>query len=569
MIVRELLTLLGFTIDKASYEKASKAYDQLQGKITQGAAATKQQAAQLGQLGKQAQDATKNTGMLGQALGMLQRFSAQAGISMLLKEYTTLASDANETRSALTQLFGPEGSAQVETWSETMGAAMGRSKYDLQQYASGLGAVLGPVTESREEAQQMAQSLSELAVDLGSFFNTTDQQAMQALRSGLTGEMESLKKYGIVINEAALQELAHQKGIKKKVTQMTVAEKTQLRYAAIIASSAAAQGDAARTSEGMANATKALKAQLKTLGIDAAKKVVPVIEKLVRFARDAVNWFSKMAKSSRILESAMYTLAVVAGVLALEFYGAFVLPALAVGALILLVDELWTTLEGGESVIRDVIDGLFGDGTTAAAVEKIRAGIAAIRQEFAGLDARAVWETFAAGADNAGWAVEQLIKKMIRLLKYTPPGLVYQVGRAAGQAAGLIGQDDAEIEETFAEGLARRQRDQLAERAAGVQQRAAAAAERERERQYGPRSFSAVPTGVAPATMGGEGYGVLRAPAAGGGGAPSPVVVPVNAAAPTIIIQGGDEAKITRVVQKALADDRKAQIAAVGRRGGS
>lgn len=583
MIVRELLTLLGFTIDRASYDKASKAYDQMQGRLAADAKAAQQAGGALDKMGKQAQDAAKGTGMLGSALGMLQRFSAQAGISNLLREYTTLASDANETEGAIKQLFGEENLTAVQTWSETMGAAMGRSKYDLQKYAAGLGAVLGPVTESKEEAQAMAQSLSELAVDLGSFFNTSDEAAMQALRSGLTGEMESLKKYGIVINEATLQEVAHTKGIKKKVSQMTIAEKTELRYAAILERSSAAKNDAIRTSEGMANATKALKAQLKTLGIDAAKKVVPVIEKLVRLARDAVNWFNKMAKNTKILESAMYTLAGVAGVLALEFYGAFVLPALAVAALILVVDELWTTLEGGDTLMRDFIDGIFGDGATAAGIAALKAGLEGVRKAFEGLDAVGVWQTFRDGADNAGFAVERLIQKMIELLGWLNPTVAaIRLLKKAGTATGLLDDDSVEGRramgqgmgareaETISDELELRMREQRANIVAGVEQRKAERAERARTEQYGPRSYSAVPSATEPSVMGGEGYGVLRMPvpeAAGGG--PAPVVVPVNTAAPTINISTSDPATVERVVKRVLADDRKANMAAVGRRGGS
>src|SRR3982750_3920051 len=113
MIVRELLTLLGFTVDKASYDKAKKAYDSLQGSMAAQQRVGQNAAGQTQKQGRAvadaAQQAAKGTNMLGQALGMMQRFAAQAGISGLLKQYTTLASDANETFSALKELFGEEG----------------------------------------------------------------------------------------------------------------------------------------------------------------------------------------------------------------------------------------------------------------------------------------------------------------------------------------------------------------------------------------------------------------------------------------------------------------------------
>lgn len=545
-VVRELVTLLGFTVDKAAYDKASKAYDQLTGQMTQQQKAAQGVDAAVGKTGK-------SVGSLGQALGMVQRFAAQAGLSMLLKEYIGLASDANETKGALGQLFGPEGLAQVTAWSQEMGAAMGRSENDLQSYVSRLGSVLGPVTESREEAQKMAQTMSALAVDLGSFFNTTDQEAMMALRSALTGEYESMKRYGVVINEATLQEVAHAKGIRKKTTQMTSAEKTQIRYAAIMERTKTAQGDAQRTGQGFANASKALAAQLKDLGINMAQTVMPYAEKLVRWARDGLTAFNKMTQGTHLLETAMYALVAVAGALALEFYGAFVLPALAIAALILVVDDLWTTLEGGQSVMRGMLDSLLG-------VEKAAELIKTIQY----LGAKGMWETFAAGVDNVGFAVQRLIEKFIDLLGWLNPveaglrildkfGVIDRGAQGRATRRGL----DAPVAGSISEELALRQRDQ----ARAIQSGIAARAEKKRAEQFGPRQYSTVPLTAAPPM----GYGVLAAPGEGGPGA-APTV---NLAAPTIIINGGDEAKVKRVVTETMEAERKKTIAAVGGRGRS
>lgn len=565
-VVRELITMLGFSVDQGSYQKAQRAYDQMQGRLSGGGSGAAAAAQQVQQTAK------KTTDVLGQALGMAQRFGAQFGLSAMLKQYVTLASDANETSSAIGQLFGQENIAKVEAWSQAMGATMGRSQFDLQSYAARLGSVLGPVTKSREEAQAMAQSLSELAVDLGSFFNTTDQEAMQALRSGLTGEMESLKRYGVVINEATLAELAHKRGIKKKVSQMTVAEKTELRYAAIIESTKTAQGDAARTSDGFANSSKALEAGLKDIGIIMAKTVIPAAEKLVHWARDAVVAFDKAAKGTHVLEAAFWTLATVAGVLALEFYGAFVLPAIAIAALILVVDELWTTLDGGDSILRDWIDGMFGIGKTAELVASLKESFAGINAELATLDARGVWETFVAGVQNAEFAVERLVEKLIDLAGWLNP---VEAATRLLRKAGVLGQGDAteratrgingRVAESISEEIAWRQRDQAGVIQAGVTQRKAARAERKREETYGPREFSMAPGQQATWTP--MGYGFLDAPAqpSAAGGGPATV----NLAAPIININGGDTDKVRRVITETMEAERKKTIAAVGGRGRS
>lgn len=368
MIVRELITLLGFTVDQASFKKAEKAVEDLHGALVNQGEHAKQASKDFEKVGA---SASAMGGSIGQVLSMLGRQIAGLGIGATLHQFVQMASDANETSSAIKQLFGVEGAAEVDKWSHDMGEAMGRSAYDLQQYVARLGSVLGPVTKTREEAQLMAESLAGLSVDLASFFNTSDQEAMMALRSGLTGEYESLKRFGIVINEATLQEIAHARGIKKKTTAMTVAEKTELRYAAVMERSKQAQGDAARTGEGFANASKALQAQIKTLGIDMARTFLPAIEKVVRVARETIKWFNELREGTKVLEAAFLVLASAAALLARETLMAFLLPAVALAALILLVDELWNLFTGGQSIIGDWLDETFGIGTTNFLVEQL------------------------------------------------------------------------------------------------------------------------------------------------------------------------------------------------------
>jgi hypothetical protein len=579
MIVRELLTLLGFTVDKGSYNQAVRAYDALQGKMLQQQHASQQAALAQQKQAQAASQAARGTGLLGQALGMMQRFGAQAQLSGMLTQFTQMASSADETRNVIKQLFGDEGLAQVTDWSTKMGAAMGRSKYSLQQYASTLGAVIQPMAKSDKEAQAMATSLAELSVDLASFFNTSDEDAMRALRSGLTGEYESLKRYGVVLNDTTLQEVANQRGIKKKVSQMTAAEKTELRYAAIMKRTERVKGDAIRTGEGFANATRAMKDAMRDLGTDMGATVLPKVEMLIRLTRDALNWFNQMRGSTHILEAAMYTLAGVAGILALEFYGAFVLPAIAIGALILLIDDLWTTLDGGESVTRDIIDGLWGIGTTADIVATLKEALAGVNAELAGLDLHAIWDTWANGADNLGFAIQRTIEKIYDFFNVAKKlrGLARWVGFDVGQeeAEGRTTErgPGAPLAESTSEEIRLRQRDQTAAVGAGLAERN----ENRRFAKYGARTWSmeqeaaqaAQPMIPFAAGLTSAAAPMASAPAAAGAGAAGGAAPAVNLAAPTIIINGGDEARVKRVVTETMEAERKKTAAALGRRGRS
>jgi len=375
MIVRELITRLGFEVDEASFKAAERKYDEAQKRAAGGGQKPGAKAEAAGKAASEALDKTKEAASdLAGTLGKIGQVLGSLGLSAMLHQFVELASNANETTNALGELFGKEGQADVIAWSKTQAAAMGRSEFDLQSYASRLGSVLGPVTKSREEATKMSETLGGLAVDLASFFNTSDEQAMLALRSGLTGEYESLKRYGVVLNEATMQELAHSKGIKKKVSQMTVAEKTELRYQAIINATKTAQGDAARTGTGFANASKALKAQIRDLGTNMAQTMIPALEKLVLFGRNAVTWFNQMAKDTEVLRAAFIVLGTAALWLGRAMFMSMAIPLLQIGLVILAVDELINLFTGGRTVIGDFLDETFGLGTTDALVTSIADG---------------------------------------------------------------------------------------------------------------------------------------------------------------------------------------------------
>lgn len=563
MIVRELLTLLGFTVDKASYDKASKAYDQLQGKMV---ASQKSTAAV-------AQRAAAGTNVLGQALGMVQRFAAAAGLSHLGKEMIDLASSANETSNVLESIFGKDHLGEIEDWSARTGAAMGRSKYSLQQYASTLGAVLGPVTANKDEAEAMAKKFAELSVDLGSFFNTTDEDAMRALRSGLTGEYESLKRYGVVLNDTTLQEIANARGMHKKVTQMSVAEKTQLRYAAILQRTQAAQGDAAKTLDGFANSSKAFNENLKEIKTEMGRAVLPTVNKFLKLLREGVTWFNKASKSSHVLEVAMYALAAVAGIIAAEFYGAFILPALGIAALIAVVDELWTTLEGGDTVLRDIL----GEDMT----NKLVQGFAELKRALEELDAAAMWEIWSNEIDNVGFAIEELIAKLADLAGWLNPATA--TGRLVTMGlrkAGILGQEDATeramgrgmdapVAETLADKLALRRQDQDRGVAAGLATRR----EKKRHEAYQRSQFNMMEDAAgralplmpfaSTATAASVAAPVASASPAG----PMPIIN--NTGDTNIVINGGDPDKVKRVVTETMEAERRKTAAALGRRGRS
>lgn len=100
---------------------------------------------------------------------------------------------------------------------------------------------------SSDAAYTMSQNLTQLSYDMSSFLNIPIDDAMQKLKSGISGEIEPMRAVGVALDEASLQETAYALGIDQKVSAMTRAQKTELLYQQIMTRTITMQGDMART----------------------------------------------------------------------------------------------------------------------------------------------------------------------------------------------------------------------------------------------------------------------------------------------------------------------------------
>lgn len=322
--------------------------------------------------------AERSIGGLTQQLSTLSSIVIGSGAALAVGKIVTLASDANETLNVLNASF-EESSQGVQDWAAAFSMSAGRSEFELREMAGTLGAVLNPLMERNSEvAADMATNLSALAVDLGSFFNAADSDVLVALRSGIVGEAEPLKRFGIVMLDATLEAFRLSQGITKSFKSMSIAEKTALRYNFILDQTINAQGDAARTADGWANASKAVASAFKDLGTQLGLSVLPFVEKIATSTRTVVRGFLEWTKGTKILQSAMFLLGIVGAKIAAGLIIAWapvifpMLKMVAIFALLALaVDDFLTFLAGGDSVIGRFIEQLFGPGSAAAAAEAL------------------------------------------------------------------------------------------------------------------------------------------------------------------------------------------------------
>lgn len=219
------------------------------------------------------------------------------------------ASDYNESLNKVDVAFkGSSDSVKsfAKTTLEGFGIAEGTA-LDLASTYGDMGTSLGLTTG---QAAKMATSLVGLAGDLSSFKNISIDVANTGLTGIFTGETESLKKLGIVMTEANLQQFAYSQGIKTSIKDMSQAEKVQLRYNYILSVTKNAQGDFARTGGGAANQMRIFQESLKQLAQQFGSIILPLFTKVITGINGMIKGFGDLSEGTKT------TIIVVAGIAA-------------------------------------------------------------------------------------------------------------------------------------------------------------------------------------------------------------------------------------------------------------
>lgn len=199
------------------------------------------------------------------------------------------ASDFDENLNKISVAFG-DNADEVKAWADTATQSFGLSMNQALEATSLFGDMATSMGISQGEAASMSTSLAGLAGDLASFKNIGIDQAMTALNGVFTGETESLKQLGIVMTETNLEEFAAKTG--QVYSEMSQAEKVQLRYNYVMAMSKNAIGDYARTSDGTANSMRTFQASVENLAITLGQNLLPIVTPIIQKATEMVNAFA-------------------------------------------------------------------------------------------------------------------------------------------------------------------------------------------------------------------------------------------------------------------------------------
>ena len=194
------------------------------------------------------------------------------------KSFSTRLSESLGKLSGLKMEIGADGQGIL---SESGMKNLGLNIQEITQYASQLASVTNSVGQTGEVSLAIAKNFTRLAGDISSLFNIDYSSVAKNLQSGLIGQSRALYKYGIDITNATLQTYAYNLGLSKSVSEMTQAEKMQLRMLAILDQSKVSWGDLANTINSPSNMIRQFKNNLKEAGMVLGQLFIPILQRVL------------------------------------------------------------------------------------------------------------------------------------------------------------------------------------------------------------------------------------------------------------------------------------------------
>lgn len=223
-----------------------------------------------------------------------------------------LASDVNESINAVNVVF-EDAADTIQDFGKTASTAAGLSRTEFNELATVIGAQLKQSGQDINDVADNTVNLTQRAADLASVFNTSVKDAAGALGAALRGESEPARRFGITISDAAVQAEALATGLVKSKSEITDQIKVQARYSLILKQSNDVAGDFANTSDGVANSTRILLAEVKDVGAELGQILLPIVRDVISGLRDAVKWFGDLDEETKKTIITIAGIAAIAG----------------------------------------------------------------------------------------------------------------------------------------------------------------------------------------------------------------------------------------------------------------
>lgn len=234
------------------------------------------------------QKATASTSSWDRAMKGLSFIAIYRAAVKLLGSAIGKASEYTEDLNLFTVSMG-EYAEEAYNYAQKVSETVGIDPAEWMRNQGVFNTIITGFGVAGDKAAYMSQNLTQLGYDLASFYNIDFESAMQKVQSGIAGELEPLRRLGYDLSVARLEQERLNLGIDKSVSSMTQAEKSQLRYYAMMTQVTQVQGDMARTLEQPANMLRVLQAQLQQAARAIGSLFIPVLTKILPIAIAVAN----------------------------------------------------------------------------------------------------------------------------------------------------------------------------------------------------------------------------------------------------------------------------------------
>lgn len=214
----------------------------------------------------------------------------------ILGNFIDSSNQYQETLNLFNSTMGELGASSQKT-AEHLSEVLGISVKDFMDMQGVFQLLITGFDVADDKAQIMSQNLTQLSFDYASLMNTNVEEAFHKLNSAMTGQIKGLKEYGISLSVANMQEWLTTKGINAKISSLTEAQKTYVRYNMILEKSNNAQGDMSRTLEAPANQLRVLQAQVQLLSRSIGNIFIPILVKVLPYVIAFVKALKLLADS--------------------------------------------------------------------------------------------------------------------------------------------------------------------------------------------------------------------------------------------------------------------------------
>lgn len=266
---------------KSATEAGKREQIELKNALMKAKVAAQEERLEFQKLKNQLQETNKSAETFKKTLGFLGTVVSVGLVIKTFKDISDAAIEAAESENLFVVSLGNHVKA-ARQWSEELSRTLGLNAYEVRKNLGVFTVMLNSMGLAEDQAYKMGKSLTKLAYDLASFYNISNDEAFEKIKSGITGEVEPLKALGIILNETTVKQAAYVHGIAQQGKELTEVQKIQARYITLMEQTSKAQGDLERTSDSASNMLKRAESTVKDLYITTGNLLIPTIQDLVK-----------------------------------------------------------------------------------------------------------------------------------------------------------------------------------------------------------------------------------------------------------------------------------------------